>query len=65
MSNTRNPVDRSPAGSSVHGISQARTLEWVVIPFPRDQIQALSLMADSLLTEPPEKHQKVGGVCAT
>ena len=25
------PKDCSPPGSSVHGISQARTLEWVVI----------------------------------
>ena len=25
------PVDCSPPGSSVHGISQARTLEWVAI----------------------------------
>ena len=30
------PVDCSPPGSSVHSISQARILEWVVIPFPRD-----------------------------
>ena len=30
-----NPVDRSPPGSSVHGISQARILEWVAIPFSR------------------------------
>ena len=28
------PMDRSPQGSSVHGISQARILEWVVISFP-------------------------------
>ena len=28
-----NPMDCSPPGSSVHGISQARILEWVV-PFP-------------------------------
>ena len=27
------PMDCSPPGSSVHGILQARTLEWVVIPF--------------------------------
>ena len=27
-----NPVDCSPPGSSVHGISQARILEWVVTP---------------------------------
>ena len=26
-----NPVDCSPSGSSVHGISQARILEWVAI----------------------------------
>ena len=28
-----NPVDCSPLGSSVHGILQARILEWVAIPF--------------------------------
>ena len=39
-----NPVDGSPPGSSVHGILQARILEWVASPFsrgsspPRDQI---------------------------
>ena len=27
------PVDCSPPGSSVHGIFQARILEWVAIPF--------------------------------
>ena len=37
------PMDCSPPGSSVHGILQARILEWVAIPFsrgssrPRDQ----------------------------
>ena len=40
---TRNPVDRSLPGSSVHGILQVRILEWVVMPpsrgssQPRDQ----------------------------
>ena len=29
------PMDCSPPGSSVHGILQARKLEWVVIPFSR------------------------------
>ena len=29
----RDPMDCSPPGSSVHGISQARVLEWVVIAF--------------------------------
>ena len=39
------PMDCSLPGSSVHGIPQARTLEWVAIPFskassqPRDQTQ--------------------------
>ena len=38
-------MDCSPPGSSVHGILQARVLEWVAIPFsrgssqPRDQTQ--------------------------
>ena len=29
------PMDCSPSGSSVHGIVQARILEWVTIPFSR------------------------------
>ena len=29
------PVDGSPPGSSVHGILQARILEWVAISFSR------------------------------
>ena len=38
------PIDCSPPGSSVHGILQARILEWVAISFsrgfsrPRDRI---------------------------
>ena len=31
------PVDCSPPGSCVHGILQARILEWVAISFSRDQ----------------------------
>ena len=40
------PIDYSPPGFSVHGISQARTPEWVAIPSsrgssqPRDQIHS-------------------------
>ena len=30
-----NPIDCSPPGSSVHGILQARILEWVAIPSSR------------------------------
>ena len=31
-----NPMDSSPPGSSVHGILQARVLEWAAISFSRD-----------------------------
>ena len=34
-----NPMDCSPPGSSVHGISQARILEWVAISFSRKSSQ--------------------------
>ena len=30
-----NPMDCSPPGLSVHGILQARILEWVAMPFSR------------------------------
>ena len=33
------PVDCSPPGSSVHGISQARVLEWAAISFSRGSSQ--------------------------
>ena len=45
----------SPPGSSLHGILQARILEWVAIPFsrvsspPRDQTQ-VSCIADMFFT---------------
>ena len=29
----RDPIDGSPPGSPVPGILQARTLEWVAVPF--------------------------------
>ena len=52
------PMDCSPPGSSVHGISQARILEWFVIPFsrgsspPRDQT-CVSCIADGFFTTAP------------
>ena len=45
VSNSCDPTDCSPPCSSVHGILQARTLEWVALPFswgsawPRDWTQ--------------------------
>ena len=60
-----NPMDYSSPGSSIHGILQARILEWVVIPSPRDLANpgiepgSPTLRADSLLSEPPGKPQIV------
>ena len=52
------PLDWSPAGSSVHGILQARILEWVVMPsfrgssWPRDQthVSYISCLAGRFFT---------------
>ena len=55
------PMDCSPPGSSVHGILQARILEWAAISFsrgssqPKNRTHSPALQADSLLTEPPGK----------
>ena len=38
-----NPMGCSPSGSSVHGIFQARILEWVAIPFSRGTSRAREL----------------------
>ena len=35
MSGSLQPMDCSLPGSSVHGILQARILEWITVPFPR------------------------------
>ena len=57
----RDPMDYSPPGSSVHGIFQARILEWVAIPSPGDlpnpgtEPRSPVLQADSLLFRPPGK----------
>ena len=57
-------MDRSPPGSSVHGILQARILEWVAIPFSRGSSQtgieprSTALQADSLPSELSEKSLK-------
>ena len=55
----------SPPESSVHGISQARILDWLAVPFsressiPRDRTQVSPIEADSLPSEPPAKPIKV------
>ena len=43
------PMDDSPPGSSVHGIFQARILEWVAISFSRVvQPRLTSMEAEAL-----------------
>ena len=55
------PLDCSPSGSSVHGILQARRLEWVAIFFSRGsslsgiEPRSPALLADSLPLGPPGK----------
>ena len=49
------PMDCNPPGFSVHGIVQARILEWVAVPLPGIKPESLALQADSLLSEPPGK----------
>ena len=57
MSDSFEPVDCSPTGSSDHGILQARILEWIAISFsrgssqPRDQTRFFTL-------KPPGKPPK-------
>ena len=57
--NLCHPIDCSPPGSSVHGVLQARILEWVAIPFSRDlpdpgiEPRSPALQANSLPSEPP------------
>ena len=52
------PMDRNPPGSFVHGILQARILEWVASPFSRGfsdpaiEPRCPALQADSLPSEP-------------
>ena len=64
-----NPINCSPPGSSVHGVSQARILGWVALPSsrgssrPRDQTQGLNphllpLMVGSLQLSHLRSHRE-------
>ena len=63
----RDPMDCSWPGSTVHGILQARILEWIAISFSRGASEtgikprSPSLQAASLLSEPPGKPQRIDG----
>ena len=37
------PVDYSPPGCSIHGIFQARVVEWVAIAFYREKSRKVSI----------------------
>ena len=59
------PIDCSPPGSSVHGILQARILEWVAVPSPPGDLpnpgiepRSPAFQADSLPSEPPGKPEE-------
>ena len=56
----------NPINYTVHGILQARILEWVALPFsrgssePRDRIQVSHITVDSLPAEPQWKPKNTG-----
>ena len=66
ISDSLRPTDCSPPGSSVHGMFQARILEWAACPPPGDlphpgiKPRSPSLQVDSLPAEPPGKPQNTG-----
>ena len=60
-----NPMDYSPPGSSIHGILQARILEWVAMPssrgsFPtKNQTHVSCITGGIFTTEPLEMPRSV------
>ena len=60
-----NLMDCSPPGSSVHGDSPGKILEWVEMPVSRGSSQPRSptLQADSLPSEPPRKPLNTRTLC--
>ena len=45
------PMNCSPSGSSVHGISQAKILEWVAVPSSRGSSQCRDQTSDSHISD--------------
>ena len=64
-----NPMDCSPPASSIHGIFQARVLEWGAIAFSRgssrlrDRTLVSHFAGRGFTSEPPGKPQTSGRVC--
>ena len=71
VSGSLRPMGCSPPGSSVHGILQARILEWLAFPFskgsfqPRIKPRSPPLQADCLPSEPPFICHSVATSCPT
>ena len=47
----RDPMDCSPPGSSIHGIFQARVLEWGAIAFSENPMNSMKRQNDRILKE--------------
>ena len=45
------PIDGSPPGSSVHGILQARVLEWVAVSFSSDIVYNTAIGKNQIYME--------------
>ena len=56
-----NPMDCSPPGSSVHGILQARILEWAAISFSRGHAQPRDGNLVSHIAEENNRYQLFNG----
>ena len=72
VSDSFGPMDHSPPGSSVHGILQARILDWVTMPYSRGSSQhkdwtrvscLLQWQAGSLPLAPPRKPFHISTTC--
>ena len=58
VKSVREPMDCSPPGSSYHGISQARMLQWIPFPSPgdlSDQSRVSCIAGGFFIAEPPGK----------
>ena len=71
MSDSCDCTDCSPPDSSVHGVLQARILEWGAIPFSRDlpnpgiKPGSPALQADSATREAPSNVGDLGSIPGT
>ena len=61
----RDPMDCSPPGSSIHGIFQARALEWGAIAFSEGLCLAHHNKEFELFPGDPKVHSRVFGMRIT